>query len=106
MPVIVGRKQVGVIEGEVYYTERKTNQFMRMFLGFGISQAVLDKIKDKVKFIIIHYKGTYKKETYKCSIEQFVNSKKGYIFEDKHNRFKIEPELQLFVSVADMQTIN
>jgi len=96
----------GDISGDVYYTERKPNHFMRKFQGFGISQSVLDKLKEKgVKSVIIKY---YRENGgitfFKCEAEKFYISKKSHPYENK-DRITIEIDWQRFVSYKDMDII-
>ena len=89
--LIVGRVDVPLA---TYISDRTKKHFMIKYQGFGISQDVLDKlIKMNVKEVIINYHDV-DHHVYKCTIDQYINSKKTHTFE--------ENDLQKFVSVKDM----
>jgi len=86
---------VGRLDGTIYSTERKPEHFMRIFGGFGISQNVLDKLKENgCEIIRLKYYGA-KIYNYSCPLDLFIYSNKTFTFEGN--------DLQRFVSVNDME---
>ena len=87
-------KTIGAISDNILYTTRKPEHFMVMYQGFGLSQAVIDRLLQlKIDNVIITYLG---KEThkYKVSVQQYVDSRKTHLFGNG--------DKQKFVSVKDM----
>lgn len=94
-------KPAGRIEGTTFYTLRQPNHFMRQYQGFGISESVLNQLKERgVKTIAIKYIG---KTTifYSCPLEKFLNSNKTYTYSNFDRTGGVEDK-QYFVSTRDM----
>ena len=67
-------KKVGVVRYGEYHTFRNKTHFMRMFQGFGVSDAVLSKLqREGISVIKFFYDGK-EKCVFKSSVEQFIRS--------------------------------
>ena len=96
IPVKVGGKIVGHIakykNRVVYVTYRNPEHFFRKYEGFGISEAILRKLKDmNIKFILI----LYKDET---GVVRHLLSRVDDWFEHGHRyRFLVERKVHVIV---------
>jgi len=80
-----------------YHTFRTKEHFMRMFLGFGISDAVLSRLKrDGINKIKIFYDGVKEKSIFITSVEHYIKSPLNYT--DNGDR-------QQFVPIGAMKKI-
>jgi 5-hydroxyisourate hydrolase-like protein (transthyretin family) len=100
MNYIKGGKIVGEIFEDSYITKRRPPHFMRMFQGFGISQAIIDDLKEKgIKFVTIIYTNNDGDVTrYRMKLQQFIDSDYEFTFD--------ETDHQRFVKVVDMELMN
>lgn len=92
----------GIIKGNTYFTRRKPNHFMRKYQGFGISYEIVVSLKKNgIEKVFVVYEGENGIISYKCDIEQFLNSNKKYTYQGRLSQDK--EDLQVFVSVKDME---
>jgi hypothetical protein len=97
--VIFRGRDVGYVDGNVYYTERHPQHVMQKFRAFGISVGVLDLVigqlgVDTVKFL---YKNGEYKKIFEYDIKRFLHS--NQIFIDKTTDGKEDP--QKFVTMEE-----
>jgi len=92
-------QQIGNVIERVFYSTRRPEHFMVKFNGFGISESILEQLKElDVKIIQINYIGKKGVEIFKCELDKYLNSKHIFTFEIG----EIE-DLQKFVDIDDMK---
>lgn len=76
-PIFFHGKKVGEIRNGVYVSYRSKSTFFKMHNGFGLSQDIIDELKDKrIRHILL----VYDTELYYSSLENFTNL--GIIYKD------------------------
>lgn len=92
----INGKMVGFVREGVYYTQRTPRHFMVKFQGFGISQDILNKLKEMgVTDVCLMYYGKTKTLEMIVPLEKYLNSEKIYTFNGV--------DVQRFVSQKDMK---
>lgn len=94
--IIVGRTL-----GDIYYTTRTAQHFMKKFGGFGISTKILTMLWDMgVRNIVITYKGKEGIKQYYTKVYDFLNTEKRY-----ENWINGEKDVQKFLSINEMEEV-
>ncbi len=92
-------QQIGNVIERVFYSTRRPEHFMVKFNGFGISETILEQLKElNVESIQINYLGKKGVEIFKCKLDKYLNSNQTFTFETN----EIE-DLQKFVDIDDMK---
>lgn len=99
LPFIMYEKYGKILYGK-YVKEVTKKHFMNLFNGFGISEQVLDELKELgvQKVVIAYYPAENEREVYAADVDQFVHSAKTYLFNGS--------DLQRFVSTVDMERLD
>ena len=93
------QQRIGELKDGTYHIFKKPEHFMRIYQGFGISDSVLKTLNDSGCINVrITYLGAKKVSVYLCPLSCWLESKKTFTFDYE--------DLQRFVSVKDMETIN
>ena len=111
IPIIINGKRFGGYEIKngilFYHTHRNKVHFMKKFLGFGISwavlrylQAIIDKYKCEKAYVVFHYHGERGYKKYVASLFQFFKSEKTYIDDTMFHS-----DYQTFLSLNEMREV-
>lgn len=66
-------RQVGVVKGNVYYTERRQNHFFRKFNGWGIgARAIKALARYNAKYVIFRYYWNNSITDFGMPLEDFI----------------------------------
>jgi hypothetical protein len=100
VPITHRNRFVGVAytDEQKYLSKRTPEHFMGIFQGFGISEAVIDRLWEMgVRHVFIEYEGKRGKKTYYARLSDYSMSEKWYTFE--------EEDTQRFLSIKDMKEV-
>jgi glycerol dehydrogenase-like iron-containing ADH family enzyme len=93
-----GKRKVGEMDGDTFYTIRKPEHYMKIFQGYGVSEKVLNFIEKKgVEKIVIVYKGTRGSKVFNSTVKEFKESSKEFTFNGS--------DKQKFLSEVEMEEI-
>jgi|GEM_PF-2276409 len=103
-PVLFHGKARGYIldfGGEkTYHTFREYMTFFRKYRGFGISEEILNYLKQKrVQKVVIHYNGKRENSLFVASLDKFLN---GRVYVDTSAGF---PDRQRHLSVDEFDSV-
>jgi len=94
--IIHNGKVVGVVTDTVYLKKCKKEHFMVKYNGFGISNKVLDKLKEiGVETVAIVYNGVRGEKRYSSKLSDWLNSLKGSEYQGDKQSFLSLNEMKL-----------
>jgi|PlaIllAssembly_1097288.scaffolds.fasta_scaffold00014_15 hypothetical protein len=96
-------RHLGEVIGNTYYTHRNKYHFFRKYNGFGISDDILNELKELgVIWIVIVYNGIEGERKFRFKLKQYLESYKVYLYTDPLQRFGGQPDLQRFVDITEV----
>ena len=94
-------KVVGVVDGKVYLKKCKKEHFMIKYHGFGISDKVLNKLKEiGVDTVAIVYDGMRGEKRYSSKLSDWLNSTKTSEYEGDKQSFLSLNEMSEDANIA------